>query len=190
MHFLKRGETSYANNISIIEYLPTHLYFVCNLTFSTWISVDLTTTPWLCESKMCEQRHAKTGFNCSHIIMCLDSFYMKPTIGSMTNVYFYFLYLTATQMPPSIFMTKLKADRPHPRDYPHTPYWLQTNRDFLLLQKIRRARTNKRTDWQYQAHFLPASRCYAVIIKGYTTCFSEKWLACFPPLNMNYSFIS
>ncbi len=50
---------------------------------------------------------------------------------------------------------KLKADRPHPRDYPHTPYWLQANRQNPRTGNDTHKRTDGRTDGRYQLHYLP-----------------------------------
>ena len=73
----------------------------------------------------------------------------------------------------------LKADRPHPRDYPHMPYLLQTNRQNPRTGNDRQTdirtqatcalstprHTNGRTDRTYQLHYLP---CFAV--HKYCTC--------------------
>ncbi len=66
-------------------------------------------------------------------------------------------------------MMELKADRPHPRNYPHTPTdHRHTDKHFRLVMTFlcskvavfnRRAhtdkRTDRRTDGRYQVHYLP-----------------------------------
>ena len=53
---------------------------------------------------------------------------------------------------------QLKADCPHPRNYPHMP----TDYKHTLTNKRTDRRTDGWTDGRYQVHYLPASLSYAV----------------------------
>ena len=64
---------------------------------------------------------------------------------------------------------KLKANRPHPRDYPQTPTGYRHTDNHLGLVMVvvtrcctRQSRERCRTDGRYQMHYLPASLSYAV----------------------------
>ncbi len=61
----------------------------------------------------------------------------------------------------------LKADRPHPRDYPQTTTdYRRTDNHFRLVRALMDGwtdgKTDGRTDRCYQAHYLPALLSYAV----------------------------
>ncbi len=54
-------------------------------------------------------------------------------------------------------MHKLKADRPHPRDYPQMPtnYRHTDNHLRLVIMCPEYTQTDGRTDGRYQVHYLP-----------------------------------
>ena len=63
-------------------------------------------------------------------------------------------------------ISKLKADRPHPRDFPHTPSdYRHTDKHLRLIMTLIQTgklgqtdrQRHKRTDGRYQVHYLPAS---------------------------------
>ncbi len=95
---------------------------------------------------------------------------------------------------------KIKADRPHPRDYPHTPYWLQTNRqnprtgnDHGSSRRARTSRhTNGRTDGRYQLHYLPRFAVDNNIIQLLLTfhfMFFSNWNTLFSEMTDYFSVI-
>ena len=76
----------------------------------------------------------------------------------------------------------LKADRPHPRNYPHTPTdYRHTDKHLRLVMapialnfsfhdRWTDGRTDRQTDGRYQVHYLRTTRCFAVDKNVKATC--------------------
>ena len=81
-----------------------------------------------------------------------------------------FVYIPRESMPSK----ELKADRLHPRNYPHTPTdYRHIDNPLRLVMEVKRVsqesahrRTNGRTDERYQVHYLPASRSIKIPFLG------------------------